>query len=341
MTSNLDSREVIKKLHITDRSATIKNVLDLVIFFVFGGVAIFFWKTAMWPISVLAWLTAGHFGHSKPLMFHDAAHGTLHSSKRMNEIVGFGIGTLILVPMTVYRHAHSMHHAYLSTRRDPELWPFTIPEVPRWQRLVAAAVEIVFGFLYTPFLMLLSLRSATGLPRRDKIRIALEYLACAALWSLFLIAATITQTWEYFLVGYIAPVAVAGMYQTLNKYTEHLGLTGDSILSNTRTVAADSTAGQIFSYTLQHVDHHGTHHRFAKIPYYNLPQATPIVYEQESGPLYRNYWSAFFDMVRCLPDPKAGFQWREHEAFVANSARTGRVLQEVPQHGIPMSRASG
>jgi hypothetical protein len=119
MTSNTGSRDAIKTLHVADRTATIKNLLDLVAFLLFSGIAILFWKTAVWPISVLCWLIGGHFGHSKPLMFHDAAHGTLHPKKRHNDIVGFGLGTLIFVPMTVYRHAHSMHHAYLATRRDP------------------------------------------------------------------------------------------------------------------------------------------------------------------------------------------------------------------------------
>lgn len=342
MTSFSSSREFIKKLHQTDRSATIKNLLDAAVFFTFSGIAILFWKTSAWPVTVLCWLIGGHFGHSKPLMFHDAAHGTLQKSKLSNEIVGFGLGTLIFVPITLYRHAHAMHHAYLSSRKDPEMWPFTIPEVPRWQRVLAAAFEIVFGFLYTPLLMFVSLRDAEEMKLHDRIRIALEYVACFGFWILVLGAVSAFGLWEIFIVGWLVPVAVAGMYQTLNKYTEHLGLTGETILANTRTVADESAAGQVFSYSLQNVDHHGTHHRFAKIPYYNLPLATPYVYENETGPLFSNYLSAFLDMVKCLPDPKAGAQWREYEARAANaSLDTDRALRDAHRGGFPLHGASG
>jgi hypothetical protein len=186
--------------------------------------------------------------------------------------------------------------------------------------------------------MCLSLRYAGGLNRRDRIRIGLEYVACLGFWGLALTAVAITNLWEIFLVGWIAPVAVAGMYQTLNKYTEHLGLTGDSILANTRTVCAVDIPGQVLSYTLQHVDHPGTHHRFAKIPFYNLPLATPLVYDTESGPMFRSYLSAFLDMVKSLPDPKAGVQWRKHDARTATAAiHSGHARHD--SHGMPVGGA--
>jgi fatty acid desaturase len=88
---------------------------------------------------------------------------------------------------------------------------------------------------------------------------------------------------------------------------------------------------------MQYVDHHGTHHRFAKIPYYNLPQTTPLVYEHETGPMFRSYFAAFLDMVKSLPDPKAGSQWRQHDARVAAATMH---LNQV-QHDSPGVRMGG
>src|SRR5690349_16459526 len=98
--SDIKSRELIKRLHSTDRSATTKNVVDLALFLTCSAIAVVSWKSAYWPVTVLCWLVGGHFGHSKPLMFHDAAHGTLHPTRRVNEIFGFGLGVLIFVPIT-------------------------------------------------------------------------------------------------------------------------------------------------------------------------------------------------------------------------------------------------
>jgi fatty acid desaturase len=58
-------------------------------------------------------------------------------------------------------------------------------------------------------------------------------------------------------------------------------------------------------------DYHGTHHRYAKIPYYYLPNATPytLAGASEPCPVYPSIVSASLDMLRCLRDPKIGPQW--------------------------------
>ena len=53
---------------------------------------------------------------------------------------------------SLYRAAHQLHHAYLATERDEELWPFVIPGMPRWVRILAAFLELGLGLLFTPFL---------------------------------------------------------------------------------------------------------------------------------------------------------------------------------------------
>ena len=53
---------------------------------------------------------------------------------------------------SLYRAAHQLHHAYLATERDVELWPFVIPGTPRWIRILAAVIELSFGLFFTPFL---------------------------------------------------------------------------------------------------------------------------------------------------------------------------------------------
>ena len=80
-----------------------------------------------------------------------------------------------------------------------------------------------------------------------------------------------------------------------------------------------------------HIDYHGTHHRYAKMPYYNLPEATPAVFEKAGGklPVYTSYRAAMFEMFRTLGDPRIGSQWQRDEAVsktmsVANAAERNR-----------------
>ena len=78
--------------------------------------------------------------------------------------------------------------------------------------------------------------------------------------------------------GTLAVCWIAGSLQTVRKFTEHLGRFEDTILGMTRTVIYRGAIGAAASKSQLHVEHHGTHHRWAAIPYYNLPQATEIVY---------------------------------------------------------------
>lgn len=66
---------------------------------------------------------------------------------------------------------------------------------------------------------------------------------------------------------------------------------------------------------LQHVDHHGTHHRYALFPFYHLPQVSQIVYRRPSqgNPVFPAYLAAFLNMLPCLLDPKVGSHWKNCE----------------------------
>src|SRR5713101_2459423 len=90
-------------------------------------------------------LVASHLMHGMLIGFHEASHGLLRKSRRLNEIDGILIGVFSLMSFSLYRAAHQLHHAYLATERDIELWPFVIPGMPRWVRVLAAFLELSLG----------------------------------------------------------------------------------------------------------------------------------------------------------------------------------------------------
>ena len=79
---------------------------------------------------------------------------TLRKSRLLNEIDGIIIGIFSLMSFSLYRAAHQLHHAYLASERDEELWPFVHPQMPRGARVLAAVLELTMGLLFTPFLFL-------------------------------------------------------------------------------------------------------------------------------------------------------------------------------------------
>lgn len=274
-------------------------------------VSLLAWNHGYPAIAGVCWLVGGHFMHTIALSFHDAAHGTLHANRRVNEVLGYLFGTMILVPITAYRRAHARHHAQLASVDDPELYPFVIPGTSRLFRVSCAIAEIALGYVYTPILFFRSILTDKKLTRHDLHRILVEYAVIASMLVFVFISIELTGTWHIYALGVLPTLLIAGAYQTLNKYTEHLGLCGATILESTRSVLPRNCVNEAISSLLQHVDHHGTHHLHARIPYFELPQASEEVYRGKIGtlPVYHSYAAAFGAMLMTLPDPKVGPQW--------------------------------
>jgi fatty acid desaturase len=244
------------------------------------------------------------------LSFHDASHGRLHPVHRVNEAFGHALGTAMLTPLNVYRFAHARHHAQLGRPGDPELWPFNSPNVPRAVRVMAAIVEISLGFIYTPLLFLRSV-FVCNLTHKEKQMVMRGYIAVICAWIVVMAVVIDFHLWTKFLILVVTPMAISGAMQTLNKFEQHLGLHGDTVLGLTRTVVDNHKVGEMFSAAMLYNDYHGTHHRYAKIPYYHLPQATPYALSgaREYAPVFPSIVSASLDMLHCLIDPKVGPQW--------------------------------
>jgi fatty acid desaturase len=263
-----------------------------------------------WPMLLLIWPALSGLMFVFVLSFHDASHGRLYPAGWLNELHGHIVGTFSCVPLAVYRYAHARHHAQLGREGDPELWPFNSPRVSRPLRVMAAAAEIFLGVVYTPLLFLRSVLTGK-LTQRERRLIAQGYLLCVAMWGGILFFVYEFDRWKIFLCATCVPMVFSGMMQTLNKFEQHLGLHGQSVLGLTRTVVDQRPAGELVSATILYNDYHGTHHRYAKIPYYRLPHATPYTLSNasEQCPVFPSVVSASIDMLRCLPDPKVGPQW--------------------------------
>lgn len=267
-----------------------------------------------WPALLVLWPIVGAMMFVFTLSFHDASHGRMHPVGWANDMFGHMVGTFGWTPLNVYRYAHARHHAQLAREGDPELWPFNSPGVPRVLRVAAAVAEICFGFIYTPLLFLRSVLVGKLTPQERRLVIR-GYLGCLLFWGAVLAVTYEFGLWRALLVGTIVPMWFSGILQTLNKYEQHLGLHGQTVLGLTRTVVDQSKSAEIISAAMLYNDYHGTHHRYAKIPYYHLPDATPytLAGAREPVPVFPSIVSAFVDMLRCLWNPKAGPQWAERE----------------------------
>jgi fatty acid desaturase len=286
-----------------------------------------------WWLLVLIWPALSTFLFVFVLAFHDASHGRLHPVHRMNEFYGHILGTVTFIPLAVYRYAHARHHAQLARPGDPELWPFNVPHVSRPLRVLAALAEIFLGMIYSPFLFLRAVLVGTPSPRERRLIIR-GYIGCVVTWAAILLVVYQFDLWRLFITAMVVPMTISGMMQTLNKYEQHLGLHGHSVLGLTRTVVDQHPATELVSAAMLYNDYHGTHHRYAKIPYYQLPHATPFALSgaREHTPVFPSVVSASLDMLRCLANPKVGPQWLAQPA--SNEQQPGSDRNGSPREQI-------
>jgi fatty acid desaturase len=274
------------------------------------------WTWAAVPLVLIV----SHLMHGMLIGFHEASHGMLRKSRFLNDLDGMIAGVLSFMSFTLYRAAHQTHHMHLATARDEELWPFVTPGAPRWARRLAAFCELNFGLVFTPFLFLrIFLRKGSVIrSARVRRRIWIELAVVVIVWAAILGAVAATGVWKFFFWLYLAPAVIAGNLQSWRKYIEHVGLSGHTARSATRSIVADTWTGRLVSLTLLHEPFHGVHHLRAGLPHAELPRHAALlepVSEDEIAP-FPNYRSALLDLLKQLPDPRSGSHWPDSRRIV-------------------------
>jgi fatty acid desaturase len=273
-------------------------------------------------------LVSSHLMHGMLIGFHEATHGLLRKSRLLNEIDGLIIGTLSLMSFSLYRAAHQLHHAYLASERDDELWPFVHPQMPRWVRVLAAILELTMGLFFTPFLFVRTFLRKDSPIRNKKLRrrIWTEFAATALIWTAILTAVAVFDLWKYFLWLHVIPAWLAANMQSVRKYVEHVGLTGSTVNSSTRSIVAEGWMATFLNFTLLHEPYHGVHHWRSGLPHPELPYHADALEPkvEEERPPFRTFGAAVHDLLINLADPRVGAQWR-------GVARTTR--QEIERQG--------
>jgi fatty acid desaturase len=205
----------------------------------------------------------------------------------------------------------------LATEKDLELWPFVDPKQPLWWRRAAAFIELNFGFFYTPSLFWRAFLQKPSLVSNKTVRkrIWRETIGMILFWSIGLGLVAWFNVWNWFLVLYFIPAFIAGNMQSWRKYIEHVGLSGNSARSATRSVIVETAAGRFVALTLMHQPLHGVHHAKSSLPCDDLPDHVDLVEPVDDGDTvpFPNYRSAFADLLKRLRDPRVGAQWATAE----------------------------
>lgn len=296
--------------HWVCRAAFPLIVLGLVLSQVITGFAVHYgWYWLAVPFVLLA----SHFMHGVLIGFHEASHSMLRKNRFLNDLDGIFAGTLSFMSFTLYRVAHQTHHMHLATAKDEELWPFVNVEAPRWKRRLVAFIELNAGIVFTPYLFARMFLKKDSFIRNKKVRrrIWMEFALIIGFNGLMYGLVTWFQVWPMFLWTFLAPGIIAGNLQSWRKYIEHVGLSGHTAKSATRSIVCDTWSGRLLSVTLLHEPFHALHHLHAGLPHAELPHHAKELEPVADGelPVFPSYRAAFVHLMRNLSDPRSGSHW--------------------------------
>lgn len=269
------------------------------------------WNEGLWPLTVLAIMVSAVALHSMIIAVHEAAHGTLFTSKRLNYGVGLLAGTITLSPVSVYRMLHRFHHGFLATEDDLEFWPYVNRSASRAQRVAAAITELTFS---SPYFICMFYRSVIVGRISDRVRrqCYLELTLASAVALAVIVYVAMNNFWAAYLISYIIPIQAAGLLVSWRRLTEHLGLFGSEIDRMTRLVIPTNPVERFFCTLFFNEPLHSAHHKEPTADWTTLRHVSEEMLRTKPSLQelhFRSYVSAVPHMLRHIANPRMGKQW--------------------------------
>ncbi len=257
-------------------------------------------------VSLLGWLLAGNAISALFVIGHDAAHGALFRSRRLNYIVGQIAMLPSLHAFSVWAYGHNrVHHAFACCQGLDFVWH---PVSPQEYKSLSALGKfrhklewsaIGSGFYYARVIWFDRIIQSPA-PARGKAEFRRDRIAVAAYLTIFLLAAATlgwaqqptlaSSAWSVFEL-FVVPWAI---WNTIIGWTVYIHHIHPEIAWMTRrnwTKLKGHVEGTT-NYTMpwwinlmwHNIFDHTAHHLDPRIPFYNLPSATKAL-RQEHGAL--------------------------------------------------------
>ena len=245
---------------------------------------------AVWP-NPLTWLIAVMVVGTRQLglaiLMHEAAHGGLHASKKINEWVGQWLCAVpVGADLASYRSYHLQHHKFTQQPEDPDLSlsaPFPISKESYTRKAVRDLTGQTFVKQRLPLFLSLFRRSGgdDALTHDSFVSSGADKMARflglnAALFGLCWLAGA--GIW-YWAVWVLAMATWLSLVTRIRNIAEHACTsTGEDPFSHARTTRANPIERLLIAPYW--VNYHAEHHLFMYLPCYRLPEAHRLLIEK-------------------------------------------------------------
>lgn len=231
--------------------------------------------------GILAYLAAipliGARQHALYAVTHEAVHGGLAKSRRINDLIGELIAWMFLLDFHTYQRSHLAHHKYLNTMQDPDWARYNAPESPLAKEYKFPVSPSRLSYLLLGDLLGLRMFQLLAVVKRyaatqgtasggEKRRRGNPYLMVT--FYAGLIAAIYAIGWKIFLLYWVIPIFTwAKMNLRLRLMAEHYAVFGRD---GTRTVEVNWL--ERFFLWPHFTAFHAHHHSYPGVRFFKLPE---------------------------------------------------------------------
>ncbi|KAK0233209.1 fatty acid desaturase-domain-containing protein [Armillaria fumosa] len=290
----------------------------------------FLWL-AYWWVQGLVW--AGIF-----CLGHDAGHGTLYRSAKMNNLVGFVLHTALLIPYYAWRATHHAHHkATSSMERDENYVPYLrsdygLPSKAKARQFdydevfeetpiyTLSRMLIMQGFGWWVYLVKNTMGSKMYAPGTnhfdpDSPLFKPEQRNAIIVSDIGLVAMVLLLTYAgpgFFFKHYLIPYLLTNHWIVMFTYLHHSDPTIPhyrkaewSFLRGAAATVDRPLLGWMGRFFFHNISHdHVAHHFFSSAPFYNGPAITQIV-KNVLGTSYNydstsSFYALYRSFTQCL-----------------------------------------
>ncbi|PBK77234.1 hypothetical protein ARMSODRAFT_268585 [Armillaria solidipes] len=324
----------------------------------------FLWL-AYWWVQGLVW--AGIF-----CLGHDAGHGTLYRSTRMNNLVGFVLHTALLIPYYAWRATHHAHHkATSSMERDENYVPylrsdFGLPSKEKARQFdynevfeetpiyTLSRMLIMQGFGWWVYLAKNTMGSKMYSPGTnhfdpDSPLFKPEQRNAIIISDIGLVAMVLLLAYagpSFFFKYYLIPYLLTNHWIVMFTYLHHSDPTIPhyrkaewSFLRGAAATVDRPLLGWMGRFFFHNISHdHVAHHFFSSAPFYNGPAITQIV-KNVLGASYNydstpSFYALYRSFTQCLFVEEEG-------DIVFYKNKNGEVAREVAYDAVKRIKVDG
>ncbi|MBM81592.1 MAG: fatty acid desaturase [Planctomycetaceae bacterium] len=267
--------------------------------------------------------------------FHETVHQTLCGSRAISIWLGRILGTLMFVPYTAYRESHIRHHAYLNKPADWELWPYSDPNTSLRFRRVFVWFDLIVGVFMSPAIysrLYFHPDSPITNPETRKT-LRREYIGMILVWASIIGGVIYAGRVHTFLMAWVLPHYLAGVVQSVRKFTEHLGMKDYDPMLGTRTVIGDNWLTRFCTYLNFDIFVHGPHHRHPRVSHDRLIEKMNdymSVNPTKEYPVFATYWQAICHMIPSMfKNPGVGMNLGAPEPKKEKSSEVNNFVADV------------